>query len=156
MAAFRRSGEQVDRVIVVELIDLKPATLCRQTPSEPIYEHLLPVMVHLHERRGETEAAFRKNQINHASASDAVQFGQPGAESNPGSYRVGAGVWARVGSRRQEPRVTAPFLPPIAHREKPPVVRRDFPRVQGRELATVPGKRGLPLFGILPEAVLDP
>lgn len=52
--------------------------------------------------------------------------------------------------------MTAPFLPPIAHREKPPVVRRDFPRVQGRELATVPGKRGLPLFGILPEAVLDP
>jgi cytochrome P450 len=52
--------------------------------------------------------------------------------------------------------VTAPFLPPIAYREKPPVVRRDFPRVQGRELATVPGKRGLPFFGILPEAVLDP
>jgi cytochrome P450 len=47
-------------------------------------------------------------------------------------------------------------LPPIAHREKPPTVRRDFPRVAGRDLASVPGKRGLPFFGILPEAVLDP
>ena len=52
--------------------------------------------------------------------------------------------------------MTAPFLPPIAHREKPPVLRRDFPRVRGRDLASVPGKRGLPFFGILPEAVLDP
>jgi cytochrome P450 len=47
-------------------------------------------------------------------------------------------------------------LPPIAHREKPPVLRRDFPRVRGRDLASVPGRRGLPFFGILPEAVLDP
>jgi hypothetical protein len=70
MAAFGRSGEQVDRIIIIELIDLEPATLSRQTPSEPIYEHLLPVMVHLHERRGKAEATFRKNQINHASASD--------------------------------------------------------------------------------------
>lgn len=52
--------------------------------------------------------------------------------------------------------MTAPFLPPIAQREKPPVLRRDFPRVRGRDLASVPGKRGLPYFGILPEAVLDP
>jgi cytochrome P450 len=52
--------------------------------------------------------------------------------------------------------VTAPFLPPIAHREKPPALRREFPRVDGRDLASVPGKRGLPVFGILPEAVLDP
>lgn len=52
--------------------------------------------------------------------------------------------------------MTAPFLPPVAHREKPPVVRRDFPRVRGRDLESVPGKRGLPFLGILPEAVLDP
>jgi cytochrome P450 len=47
-------------------------------------------------------------------------------------------------------------LPPIAHREKPPVQRREFPRVRGRDLASVPGERGLPVFGVLPEAVLDP
>lgn len=52
--------------------------------------------------------------------------------------------------------MTAPFLPPIAHRQKPPVLRREFPRVRGRDLDSVPGKRGLPYFGILPEAVLDP
>ncbi|HLL29551.1 MAG TPA: cytochrome P450 [Allosphingosinicella sp.] len=52
--------------------------------------------------------------------------------------------------------MTAPFLPPIAQLEKPPVRRRHFPRVRGRDLASVPGKRGLPFFGILPEAVLDP
>ena len=52
--------------------------------------------------------------------------------------------------------MTAPFLPPVAHREKPPVLRREFPRVRGRALESVPGKRGLPFFGILPEAVIDP
>ena len=52
--------------------------------------------------------------------------------------------------------MTAPFLPPIAYREKPPVLRRDFPCVRGRQLRSVPGKRGLPFLGILPEAVLDP
>ena len=52
--------------------------------------------------------------------------------------------------------MTAHFLPPIAYREKPPTVRHDFPRVTGRQLASVPGRRGLPHFGVLPEAVLDP
>jgi cytochrome P450 len=52
--------------------------------------------------------------------------------------------------------VTAHFLPPIACREKPPVRRCDFAEVSGRDLASVPGRRGLPYFGILPEAVLDP
>jgi cytochrome P450 len=47
-------------------------------------------------------------------------------------------------------------LPPIARREKPPVCRLEFPRVGARDLASVPGKAGLPLLGILPEAVLDP
>jgi cytochrome P450 len=52
--------------------------------------------------------------------------------------------------------VTAHFLPPIAKREKPPAVRHPHRRVRGSELASVPGRRGLPVFGILPEAVLDP
>lgn len=52
--------------------------------------------------------------------------------------------------------MTAHFLPPIAAREKPPTVRHAFPRVTGRQLASVPGRRGLPILGILPEAVLDP
>jgi cytochrome P450 len=52
--------------------------------------------------------------------------------------------------------LTAHFLPPIAHREKPARLRHDFERVSGRALASVPGKAGLPLLGILPEAVLDP
>jgi cytochrome P450 len=52
--------------------------------------------------------------------------------------------------------VTAHFLPPIANQQKPPVVRLDHPRVRGRDLAPVPGRRGLPVLGILPEAVFDP
>ena len=52
--------------------------------------------------------------------------------------------------------MSAPFLPPIAYKEKPRPVSRDFPRVSGRDLASVPGKRGLPVLGILPEAVIDP
>jgi cytochrome P450 len=52
--------------------------------------------------------------------------------------------------------VTAHFLPPVAHREKPSPVRREFPAARSEDLASVPGKRGLPFFGILAEAVLDP
>jgi cytochrome P450 len=52
--------------------------------------------------------------------------------------------------------VTAHFLPPVANRQKPPTVRNDFPRATGRQLESVPGRRGLPYFGILPEAVIDP
>lgn len=52
--------------------------------------------------------------------------------------------------------MTAPFIPPIARQPKPERVRYDHPRVTGAQLAHIPGKRGLPLFGILPEAVLDP
>jgi cytochrome P450 len=52
--------------------------------------------------------------------------------------------------------VTAPFLPPVASQPKPPRLRHDFPKVRGRQLASVPGRRGLPVLGILPEAVLDP
>ena len=52
--------------------------------------------------------------------------------------------------------MTAQFLPPVAYRKKPSPIRAEFPRVTGRELGTVPGRRGLPFFGILPEAVLDP
>ena len=52
--------------------------------------------------------------------------------------------------------MTAHFLPPIARREKPVPIRYDFPDVPGRDLTAIPGRRGLPLLGILPEAVLDP
>ena len=52
--------------------------------------------------------------------------------------------------------MTAHFLPPVAHRPKPPRLRHDFPPAAARDLASVPGKRGLPFLGILPEAVLDP
>lgn len=52
--------------------------------------------------------------------------------------------------------MTAHFLPPIAHREKPAPLRHDFAAVSGRDLDSVPGKAGLPVLGILPEAVLDP
>ena len=52
--------------------------------------------------------------------------------------------------------MTAHFLPPIAYRERPPAVRHAFARVRGRDLAAVPGKRGLPILGVLPEAVRDP
>jgi cytochrome P450 len=47
-------------------------------------------------------------------------------------------------------------LPPLALRQKPLPVRHVFPRARDRDLASVPGRRGLPVFGILPEAVLDP
>ena len=52
--------------------------------------------------------------------------------------------------------LNAPILPPIARSEKP--VRREvaLPDVPGRALAGVPGRRGLPVFGILPFAVRNP
>ena len=52
--------------------------------------------------------------------------------------------------------MTAHFLPSIAAREKPPVVRLRHATVRERDIGSVPGRRGLPWLGILPEAVLDP
>jgi cytochrome P450 len=40
--------------------------------------------------------------------------------------------------------------------EAPKVEKYDFPKVPGRDLAHIPGRKGLPWFGILPEAVSDP
>ncbi len=52
--------------------------------------------------------------------------------------------------------MTAHFLPPIANQQKPPVVRLDHPTVGAGRLRSVPGRRGVPFLGVLPEAVLDP
>ncbi|MDT9598965.1 cytochrome P450 [Sphingosinicella rhizophila] len=52
--------------------------------------------------------------------------------------------------------MTAHFVPPIARQEKPPIVPIRHPRVSGRALRSVPGRRGMPVFGVLPTAVLDP
>jgi cytochrome P450 len=52
--------------------------------------------------------------------------------------------------------MTAHALPPIAAQQKP--VRNDatFPTVERAALAAIPGRKGLPALGILPEAVADP
>jgi cytochrome P450 len=55
-----------------------------------------------------------------------------------------------------EAALNAPFLPPIARSEKPTPRYDSLPDVAGRALAGVPGRRGLPVFGILPFAVRDP
>ena len=47
-------------------------------------------------------------------------------------------------------------LSSIARREKPVRVDRDFPAVGRGKLSTIPGRKGLPFLGILPEAVRDP
>ncbi|MDP8993842.1 MAG: cytochrome P450 [Pseudomonadota bacterium] len=52
--------------------------------------------------------------------------------------------------------MTAHVLPPIAQQPKPPVLRHHYPRAGGRALSSVPGRKGMPIFGVLPEAVLDP
>jgi cytochrome P450 len=52
--------------------------------------------------------------------------------------------------------MTAHFLPPGASRQKPQRLPAVFPKVSGAAIKGVPGKKGLPYFGILPEAVIDP
>jgi cytochrome P450 len=52
--------------------------------------------------------------------------------------------------------LTAHFLPPVARNEKPVPHEVVLPDVPAAALACVPGRRGLPVFGILPYAVLDP
>jgi cytochrome P450 len=52
--------------------------------------------------------------------------------------------------------VTAPFLPPIAQSRKPAPLDLVLPDIRNRALANVPGRKGLPVFGILPLAVRDP
>jgi cytochrome P450 len=52
--------------------------------------------------------------------------------------------------------MTALFLPAIADQPKPEATRNAHPAVPLSALVEVPGRRGLPYFGILPEAVFDP
>ena len=52
--------------------------------------------------------------------------------------------------------MTAHFLPPVARSRKPEPREAIFPSVTPEQLARVPGRRGLPVFGILPFAVRDP
>lgn len=52
--------------------------------------------------------------------------------------------------------MTAHFLPPIAAQPRPEVEKPVFERIGSSQLRRVPAKRGLPFFGVLPQAVLDP
>lgn len=52
--------------------------------------------------------------------------------------------------------MTAHALPPITSRQKPVRADPDFPTVGKAMLADIPGRKGLPFLGILPEAVNDP
>lgn len=86
----------------------------------------------------------------------ATGIGHRPPKPHPGNYRVGAPTRGPLGFPTKGAALTAHFLPPIAHREKPAARRHEFARVRARDLESVPGKAGLPLLGILPEAVLDP
>lgn len=52
--------------------------------------------------------------------------------------------------------MTAAVLPPISRLPKPARLRPDFAKVRASQLSRIPGKKGLPLLGVLPEAVKDP
>jgi cytochrome P450 len=52
--------------------------------------------------------------------------------------------------------MTAQVLTSILHTEKPLRVLPEFAKVVEKELASIPGRKGLPVLGILPEAVRDP
>lgn len=52
--------------------------------------------------------------------------------------------------------MTATALPTVFQIEKPKRTRSAFRAVSRRELANIPGKKGLPILGILPEAARDP
>lgn len=52
--------------------------------------------------------------------------------------------------------MTAHALPSIASREKPARVRATFDKVRNGDLLKIPGRRGFPILGVLPEAVRNP
>lgn len=52
--------------------------------------------------------------------------------------------------------MTAHALPSIASREKPTRVRATFGKVRNGDLLTIPGRLGIPILGVLPEAVRNP
>lgn len=52
--------------------------------------------------------------------------------------------------------MNAAVLPQISRQPKPSRLRPDFAKVRVSQLSRIPGKRGLPLLGVLPEAVRDP
>src|SRR5690242_7186209 len=51
--------------------------------------------------------------------------------------------------------MTAHTLPPMA-RHKPQRIDREFQSVGRNQLEGIPGRKGVPFLGILPEAVRDP
>ena len=81
-----------------------------------------------------------------------------GRRGNPGSYRGAHAPADRLWKARLSPElhVTAHFLPPVARSQKPAARETIFATVSSEQLARVPGRRGLPVFGILPYAVRDP
>jgi cytochrome P450 len=52
--------------------------------------------------------------------------------------------------------MTASVVPSIFRVEKPDRILPSFPSVGGDQLGHIPGRKGLPVLGILPEAVSDP
>lgn len=52
--------------------------------------------------------------------------------------------------------MTATFVPPVSLQQKPPLSCALFATVRDDQLREIPGKKGLPILGILPEAVRNP
>jgi cytochrome P450 len=67
-----------------------------------------------------------------------------------------APIYAVAGHSQASSIMTAQVVPSILHIPKPPRELPSFGSVSGRRLEGVPGKKGLPMLGILPEAVRDP
>jgi cytochrome P450 len=140
-------------MLVVELVDFEPAAGRRKIPAKPVDEDAFAVVMHLHQRIREREPVFREDQIDHLRMmTDAA------LRRSPGNYRVAPLSPPHLSEAQQKLDHAMTAITPIQApaRRKPDRRRPHFPRVGMHQLHTIPGKKGLPLLGILPEAVRDP
>lgn len=70
------SDEEIDRTVIVEIIDLEPAAGRGQFPAERIDEDTFSISVHLHQGGGKIEPLFGKDKFDfHRSSNDASPKG---------------------------------------------------------------------------------
>jgi cytochrome P450 len=160
-------GDDVDGKFIVELIHLEPTLTWPDTPAECVDEHSLAMMVHFYEGAATLETVRRPNDPNLSSLIHGGIIRGRASRPNPCSHR-GSCAAARCGIDRP-PQHELPMSqipspadfglasPPRQPRwacEADPFEKVGKPGC--KELAHIPGRRGLPIAGILPEAVLSP
>ena len=64
-ASNGRTGDQIDRAFIVEIVNLEPALRRGKLPSEPVHEHAFAIMVHLHQECSMLQPVLWQDYVDH-------------------------------------------------------------------------------------------